>query len=137
MSNIYLEQREYASALSYSFQGLELAEDLGLKEQLSNGNLKIAQIYEAMGDTISSYKYFKRHVAYKDSLTNIASVQRMADIRTDFEVSQKQLECPPFSVLKRYWSDCLCKLRAFYNICMRRWCLPWPHRFGQFSDFRY
>ena len=92
MSNIYLEQGEYASALSYSFQGLKLANDLGLKEQLSDGNLKISQIYEAMGDTIASYKYFKLHVAYKDSLTNIASVQRMADIRTDFEVSQKQLE---------------------------------------------
>ena len=92
MSSILLEQGQYASALSYSLQGLELAEDLGLKEQISDSNLKISQIYEAMGDTISSYSYFKEHVAYKDSLTNITSVQKMADIRTDFEVSQKQLE---------------------------------------------
>ncbi len=92
MSNIYLEQGEYASALSYSYQGLELAKELGLKEQLSDGNLKIAQIYESLGDTITSYKYFKQHLAYRDSLTNITSVQRMADIRTDYEVSQKQLE---------------------------------------------
>lgn len=92
MSSILLEQGQYALALSYSLQGLELAHDLGLKEQISDSNLKISQIYEAMGDTISSYKYFKEHVAYKDSLTNITSVQKMADIRTDFEVSQKQLE---------------------------------------------
>ena len=92
MSSILLEQGQYASALSYSLQGLDLAHDLGLKEQISDSNLKISQIYEAMGDTISSYSYFKEHVAYKDSLTNITSVQKMADIRTDFEVSQKQLE---------------------------------------------
>lgn len=92
MSSILLKQGQYEPALSYSLQGLDLAHDLGLKEQLSDGNLKISQIYEAMGDTISSYKYFKEHVAYKDSLTNISSVQKMADIRTDFEVSQKQLE---------------------------------------------
>ena len=92
ISDVYLEQGKYNNALSFSLQSVDIAQEFGLKEQLSDGNFKISQIYEAMGDTISSYKYFKQHVAYKDSLTNIASVQEMADIRTDFEVSQKQLE---------------------------------------------
>ncbi|MGA9269137.1 MAG: adenylate/guanylate cyclase domain-containing protein, partial [Lutimonas sp.] len=92
ISDVYLEQGKYNNALSFSLQSVDIAQEFGLKEQLSDGNLKISQIYEALGDTISSYKYFKQHVAYKDSLTNITSVQKMADIRTDFEVSQKQLE---------------------------------------------
>ncbi len=92
ISDVYLEQGSYSNALSFSMQSVEIAKEFGLKEQLSDGNLKIAQIYEAMGDSISSYKYFKKHVAYKDSLTNITSVQKMADIRREFEVSQKQLE---------------------------------------------
>lgn len=92
ISDVYLEQGNYSNALSFSMQSVNIAQEFGLKEQLSDGNLKISQIYEALGDTISSYTYFKKHVAYKDSLTNIASVQKMADIRTDFEVSQKQLE---------------------------------------------
>ncbi len=92
ISDVYLEQGNYNNALSFSMQSVDIAQEFGLKEQLSDGNLRIAEIYEAMGDTIATYKYFKKHVAYKDSLTNITSVQKMADIRTDFEVSQKQLE---------------------------------------------
>lgn len=101
ISDIYLEQDDYSSALSFAKQSVEIAQGFGLKEQLSDGNLKIAQIYEALGDTISSYTYFKKHVAYKDSLTNITSVQKMADIRTDFEVSQKQLEVDLLNQQKR------------------------------------
>lgn len=92
ISDVYLDRGEYENALSFSKQSLEIARDFGLKEQLSNANLKISEIYEALGDTIASYSYFKEHVAYKDSLTNIESVQKMADIRTDYEVAQKQLE---------------------------------------------
>ena len=92
ISDVYLDQGNYNNALSFSMQSVDIAQEFGLKEQLSDGNLRIAEIYEAMGDTIATYKYFKKHVAYKDSLTNITSVQKMADIRTDFEVSQKQLE---------------------------------------------
>ena len=92
ISDVYLERGEYDNALSFSKQSLEIARDFGLKEQLSDANLKISEIYEALGDTIASYSYYKDHVAYKDSLTNIESVQKMADIRTDYEVAQKQLE---------------------------------------------
>jgi class 3 adenylate cyclase/tetratricopeptide (TPR) repeat protein len=101
ISDVYFEQEDYRSALAFSKQSMEIAREFGLKEQLSDGNLKIAQIYEKIGDTIESYKYFKDHVAYKDSLTNIASVQKMADIRTDFEVSQKQLEVDLLNQQKR------------------------------------
>ncbi len=101
ISDVYFEQEDYNSALGFSLQSIEMAQEFGLKEQLSDGNLKISQIYEKMGDTILSYKYFKNHVAYKDSLTNIASVQKMADIRTDFEVAQKQLEVDLLNQQKR------------------------------------
>ena len=101
ISDIYFEQEDYKSALAFSLQSVEMAQQFGLKEQLSDGNLKISRIYEKMGDTIKSYKYFKDHVAFKDSLSNIASVQKMADIRTDFEVAQKQLEVDLLNQQKR------------------------------------
>ena len=92
ISDVYIERGEYDIALNYSMQSLKIAQDYGLKEQLSDANLKISQIYEALGDTIASYRHFKDHVVYKDSIRNLESVQKMADIRTDFEVAQKQLE---------------------------------------------
>ena len=48
-----------------------------------------------------TYKHYKDHIIYRDSVTNIKSVQQMADLRTDFEVSQKQIEVDLLSQQKR------------------------------------
>ena len=101
LSDLYLERGEYANALFYSKQSLEIANDFGLKKQVSDASLRISEIYEALGDTITSYRYFKDHITYKDSVTNFESLQKMADVRTDFEVSQKQLEVDLLNTQKR------------------------------------
>ena len=36
--------------------------------------------------------YYKAHIVYRDSVNNIANVQKAADLRTNFELSQKQIE---------------------------------------------
>ena len=92
MSEIYMERGDYESAVSYGSQSRELAKEYKLKEQARDANLLLSEIYDKKGDTKRSYKYFKEHIAYKDSVSNISAVQEMANIRTDFEVSQKQLE---------------------------------------------
>ena len=73
----------------------------GLKEQISDANLKLSQLYERAGKAGESFKYFKGHIAYRDSLNNIKSVQKMADLRTDYEVSQKQVEVDLLNQAKR------------------------------------
>jgi class 3 adenylate cyclase len=44
---------------------------------------------------------FKQHIAYRDSVTNVETVQEMANLRTDFEVSQKQVEVDLLSEQKK------------------------------------
>lgn len=92
MSDIYLNKDEEAKALAYARRSLELAEQYGLKEQISDANLKLSELYEHVGNMEESYKYYKDHITYRDSVTNIESVQLMANLRTDYEVSQKQVE---------------------------------------------
>jgi adenylate cyclase len=92
MSDIYSNKGEDEKALAYAKRSLELAEQYGLKEQISDANLKLSEIYEAAGDLEQSYLYYKNHIAYRDSVRNIESVQQMADLRTNYEVSQKQIE---------------------------------------------
>jgi len=41
---------------------------------------------------VSSYKYYKAHITFRDSVLNVNNVQQMADLRTNHEVSQKQIE---------------------------------------------
>jgi tetratricopeptide (TPR) repeat protein len=92
MADIYLGRDDMVTALSYATRSLKLAQVHGLKEQISDANLKLSEFYEKKGDLEQSFRYFKDHIAYRDSINNLKSVQKMADLRTDFEVSQKQIE---------------------------------------------
>ena len=101
ISDIYLEKGDERTVLSYTTKSLQIAKKYGLKDQISNANLKLSEHYERTGDMPESFKYYKNHIAYRDSVNNIQSVQRMADVRTNFEVSQKQIEVDLLSQQKR------------------------------------
>lgn len=92
MSDIYLRKKDFPRALSYAERSLELSTIHGLKEQISEANLKLSELYEIKGNKVSSYKYYKDHIIFRDSVKNLESIQEIADLRTDYEVSQKQLE---------------------------------------------
>ncbi|WP_296703869.1 adenylate/guanylate cyclase domain-containing protein, partial [Algoriphagus sp.] len=91
MSFIYLENGDQKRALNYAERSLELANQYGLKDQISQSNLTLSKIYEQIGDTSKAFEYYKNHIIYRDSVNNIAAVQEMANLRTDYEVSQKQI----------------------------------------------
>ena len=101
MSDLYLNQDDWDTALRYSQRSLELSKKYGLKDEISKANLQLSKLYERSGDAEASLKHFKDHIFYKDSVNNISAVQQMANIRTDFEISQKQLEVDLLSQQKR------------------------------------
>ncbi|MCA0933323.1 tetratricopeptide repeat protein [Lutimonas saemankumensis] len=92
LSDLYSSQGDLDLAVKYSKRSLAISEKYGLKGEISKANLQLSSLYEKSGDPETSLFYYKNHIAYKDSVNNIATVQQMADIRTDYEVSQKQLE---------------------------------------------
>lgn len=101
MSDIYLEKGDQETALDYAQRSLLLSEKHRLKEQISDANLKLSELYEKAGNNSASLKHYKDFVVYRDSLNNIKAVQSMADIRTNFEVSQKQVEVDLLNQQKR------------------------------------
>ena len=92
MSDIYLQKGDIPSSLNYAKRSLDLAKQYGLKEQISDANLKLSELYERQGDHRLSLSYYKDHINYRDSISNLKTVQQMFDLRTNFEVSQKQAE---------------------------------------------
>jgi class 3 adenylate cyclase len=92
MSDIYIEKNEITKALEYAEKSLELARNHGLKEQIRDANLKLSEIYSETGDLGAELKYYQEYVAYKDSINNVETVQQLANLRTAYEVSQKQTE---------------------------------------------
>jgi len=92
MSDIYLKQNDFAAALSYTNRSLELATAYGLKKQIGDAYLQLSKLHEQAGNQKEAFNYYRNHILYRDSLKNIEAIQQMADLRTDFEVSQKQIE---------------------------------------------
>ncbi|MEB8345386.1 tetratricopeptide repeat protein [Flavobacteriaceae bacterium KMM 6898] len=79
MSDIYLRKNNLPAALNYAEKSLELAARYGLKEQISDANLKLSELYEVKGELGESLSYYKNHIAYRDSVKNIEAVQQMAN----------------------------------------------------------
>src|SRR5688572_3439992 len=76
MCDIYLQKGDRRNAVSYAMRSLKLAEQYGLKEQISDANLKLSQLFEKDGKLAESFKYYKNHIAYRDSVNDIRSVQK-------------------------------------------------------------
>ncbi|MDX2048666.1 MAG: adenylate/guanylate cyclase domain-containing protein [Chitinophagaceae bacterium] len=116
MCDIYLEKGDNKAAMNYAKRSLQLAEQYKLKEQISDANLKLYELYEKAGNTKESFKYYKNHIAYRDSVNDIKSVQKMADLRTDYEVSQKQIEVDLLNQKRRNQRNLLISLAAILGL---------------------
>lgn len=92
MSDIYHDKGENQQALKYAKRSLALAEQHGLKDQISESNLKLSDLYDHLGKTKLSFDHYKKYIAYRDSVNNLETVEELANMRTDHEVSEKQLE---------------------------------------------
>ncbi|MEN2282109.1 adenylate/guanylate cyclase domain-containing protein [Algoriphagus sp. SE2] len=92
MSSIYLDNGDLTRALNYAQRSLDLANQYGIKDQISQSNLTLSNIHEQIGNTSKAFEYYKNHILYRDSVNNIDAVQEMANLRTDYEVSQKQIK---------------------------------------------
>ena len=110
MSDIYLGKGDQQTALNYALRSLKLAQQYELKEQISDANLKLSELYEKAGNMEASLKHYKEHIAFRDSVNNIKTVQKMADLRTDYEVSQKQVEVDLLNEQKRNQRNVLISL---------------------------
>lgn len=101
LGNISLEQNQSKEAITYTEIGLEMAKAEDLKEQVRDASLLLSTLYKEQRDYEKSLNYQEQYIAYKDSIQDQETTQRLADLRTDFEVGQKQAEVDLLSVQKR------------------------------------
>jgi adenylate cyclase len=92
MADIYFGRNDWNTALNYAKRSLDLAQKQGLKEQVRRSSLLLSELYQKLGNIPESYIYYKKHIVYRDSINNLETIAKMADLRTNFEVSKKQAE---------------------------------------------
>ncbi|MFI5153089.1 MAG: ATP-binding protein [Chitinophagales bacterium] len=92
LSDMYVEKQDKTAAFAYAMRSLKLAEQHHLKEQIRDANLKLSELYENEGRDGESLSYYKDYIKYRDSIDNLETIEKIADLRTTFEVSRKQAE---------------------------------------------
>ena len=97
MTDIYRDKEQMPEAIRYALASLQYAKQYGLREQAADGSVRLSALYEKTGNSREALRYYKQHVALRDSINNLQTVQQMADLRTHFEVSQKQAEVDKIS----------------------------------------
>ncbi len=92
MASIYQQKGDYKTAEKYLVEALAYAEEDGLQERIRDASLKLSELYEIKGDFKNAFFYQKQYLTYRDSINNEEVIRKMADLRTEFEVGQKQVE---------------------------------------------
>ena len=92
MAEVYFHKGDNQAALDYAERSLQLAQRLGLKEQIANASLKLSDLYEKTGNSTEALRHYKNHISYRDSVNNKETDRKMARLQKDYEVSQKQIE---------------------------------------------
>ncbi|MEP4092860.1 ATP-binding protein [Reichenbachiella sp.] len=92
MSDVFMDRKDVTSAINYAGKSLRLAVQYQLKQQISEANLKLSELYEMTGESSKAFAYYRNHITYRDSVNNIETVQKIANQRTDFEVNLREKE---------------------------------------------
>jgi len=92
MADIYKDMGDVDKALDYALTSLQIANEEGLKEQVRDASLKLSELYRDMSDFENAYRYQNQYIVYRDSINNEDIIRKMADLRTEYEVSKKQAE---------------------------------------------
>jgi len=81
---------EIKEAIDCAARGFGSAIKIGIKEYERDAAHTLAQLYEISGMYDSAYHYQSLYISANDSIKSDENIQKMADLRTEFEVAKKQ-----------------------------------------------
>ena len=87
MSDVYTDKIQHKKALQYANRSMALAKEYGLKEQISDGYLKLSFIYEKRNNFKKSFNLYKNHIIYRDSVKSVTGAQKIANEKSKYEIN--------------------------------------------------
>ncbi len=82
----------YEEAIRYAKDSYTLAQVNNISEYKRDAAYRLAKLYEVTQRFDEAYYFLESYYAVRDSIKNLETIQQMADLRTEFEVNQKQIE---------------------------------------------
>ena len=92
-AGILQHKGEIKKAITLTIQSFGYAKKNSILEFERDAAWRLAQLYQASGKYDSAYHYQTSYINANDSLkSDVKNIQKMADLRTEFEVAKKQAE---------------------------------------------
>lgn len=92
LAKIDQDYENYKTAIAYADSSYNTAKKYGYLTQQRDAAERLYAIYKESEDYKSAFKYQSEYYTLRDSIINEETIRKMADLRTEFEVSQKQAE---------------------------------------------
>jgi two-component system, NarL family, sensor kinase len=90
LGRIYAEQGKLENAINYTQKALNTSKSQNLKEQIRDALKLLSELYEKKSDYNQAFRFQSQYIVYKDSIENSENTKRIANLRTEFEVSQRE-----------------------------------------------
>jgi two-component system, NarL family, sensor kinase len=90
MGMVFLQQQKYAEAVPYIIHSIELANESGYAQGEQEAYDMLAKVYNRMGRTADAYQTLQKSMAVKDSLLNLGSEARIAELQTFYETEKQK-----------------------------------------------
>ncbi|MFO7370907.1 MAG: tetratricopeptide repeat-containing sensor histidine kinase, partial [Bacteroidales bacterium] len=91
-ASVLQQKGKMPEALNYARAGFQKASANSILELERDAAYRLAQLYRVSGMYDSACHFLSLYISKNDSIKNIENVQKMADLRTGFEVAKKQAE---------------------------------------------
>jgi serine phosphatase RsbU (regulator of sigma subunit) len=91
-AGILQHKGEIKKAIACATEGFANAAKNNIVEYERDAAYRLAQLYQASGKYDSAYHYQSLYISTNDSIMSYTNIQKMADMRTEFEVAKKQAE---------------------------------------------
>lgn len=95
------EQKNLKKAIIYADSGYVIAKKYNYLTQQRDAANRLFSIYSESGDYKTAFKYQSEYYTLRDSIINEETIRKMADLRTEYKVSQKQAEIDVLNKTKK------------------------------------
>ena len=92
MAEIYKEKGLLKEAKVLADSSMRISQKYGLKAEIRDNSLRLADIYAMSSDYELAYKYHQKYVELKDSLSNDEILNQIESLENAFELAKKQSE---------------------------------------------
>ncbi len=101
LAEIYRDKGLLTEAKVLTDSSMQLATKFGLKSEIRDNSLRLADIYAMSADYETAYKFHQQYVAIKDSITNDDIYTRIENLKSAFELASKQNEVDLLTIEKK------------------------------------